>query len=217
MNLKRKGAKAIALVIAIAAVAPMLFSPASAFAEETQEIKAEAASIEMTKDEAKIKVGNKKTLKVTAQNVEKDDIKWSSSNKKVATVSKKGVVTAKKKGKAVITASVKGTDIETDCEVTVERYKVIKVKTTAYCNCRKCNGQWANGPTYTGVMPKAKHTIAVDPKVIPLGSKVIISGVEYKAEDTGGAIKGNRIDIFFKSHKKALAYGVKYKKVKVYY
>lgn len=40
------------------------------------------------------------------------------------------------------------------------------------------------------------HTIAVDPNVIPLGSEVLINGHEYVAEDIGGAVKGNVIDIY---------------------
>lgn len=53
-------------------------------------------------------------------------------------------------------------------------------------------------PCFTGVMPQPKHTIAVDPDVIPLGSWVFIKekGRFYKAEDTGGLIKGRIIDIF---------------------
>lgn len=88
-----------------------------------------------------------------------------------------------------------------------------KFKITAYCNCTKCCGKWAGGPTASGVMPKAGRTIAVDPKVIPLGTKVVIGGKTYVAEDTGGAIKGKRIDMYFASHSDALAWGVKYKNV----
>lgn len=48
----------------------------------------------------------------------------------------------------------------------------------------------------------------MDPKIISLGSRVMIDGQEYLAADTGGAIKGNRIDIFAVSHDIALEYGV---------
>lgn len=88
-----------------------------------------------------------------------------------------------------------------------------KFKITAYCNCKKCCGKWAGGPTASGVMPTAGRTIAVDPRVIPLGSQVIIDGHTYVAEDTGGAIKGQKIDLYFSSHAEALAWGVKYKEV----
>lgn len=86
-------------------------------------------------------------------------------------------------------------------------------KITAYCNCSKCCGKWAGGPTASGTTPTAGRTIAVDPRVIPLGSKVKIGGRTYVAEDTGGAIKGNRIDMYFGSHSEALRWGVQYKNV----
>lgn len=82
-----------------------------------------------------------------------------------------------------------------------------KFSATAYCNCSKCCGKWAGGPTASGAMPQAGRTIAVDPKVIPLGTKVIINGKTYTAEDTGSAIKGNRIDIYHSSHSSALQWG----------
>lgn len=56
---------------------------------------------------------------------------------------------------------------------------------------------------------QAGRTIAVDPKLIRLGSKVLISGKEYIAEDTGGAIKGKRIDLFVGSHSEAMKFGKK--------
>ncbi len=75
---------------------------------------------------------------------------------------------------------------------------------TAYCSCKKCCGKWSGGSTYSGVMPQEGRTIAVDPRVIPLGSRVYIDGYgEYIAEDTGSAIKGNRIDIYMDSHEAA--------------
>lgn len=80
---------------------------------------------------------------------------------------------------------------------------------THYCDCTICCGPNAAGITATGTTPKANHTIAVDPDVIPLGSTVIINGQKYVAEDTGGAINGNRIDIYMDSHSAALAAGRK--------
>ncbi len=54
------------------------------------------------------------------------------------------------------------------------------------------------------------RTIAVDPEVIPLGSIVYLEGIgTFIAEDTGGAIKGKRIDLFMESHNRALAFGIK--------
>ena len=62
--------------------------------------------------------------------------------------------------------------------------------------------------TATGVRPTAGRTIAVDPRVIPYGSKVIINGNTYIAEDCGGAIKSNKVDIFFDTHQEAIEWGI---------
>ena len=79
---------------------------------------------------------------------------------------------------------------------------------TAYCACPKCCGKWAGGITASGTKATAKRTIAVDSNLIPLGSKVEIEGLgTYIAEDTGSAIKGKIIDIYFDTHEEALKFG----------
>lgn len=83
---------------------------------------------------------------------------------------------------------------------------------TAYCPCSKCCGK-SDGITKTGTKATQGRTIAVDPKIIPLGSTVVIDGHEYIAEDVGGGIKENRIDLFFDNHDEALDFGVQYKEV----
>lgn len=55
----------------------------------------------------------------------------------------------------------------------------------------------------------AGRTIAVDPRMIPLGSKIRLGDRVYTAEDTGGAIKGKRIDLFAGSHSEAMKFGKK--------
>lgn len=67
--------------------------------------------------------------------------------------------------------------------------------------------------TSTGTTPCVGRTIAVDPNVIPYGSRVVINGHTYIAEDCGGAIKGNVIDIFVGSTKEAYQKGVYYTNV----
>lgn len=84
---------------------------------------------------------------------------------------------------------------------------------TAYCGCYHCSGGWGN-KTSTGTTCKAGRTIAVDPMVIPYGSTVRINGHDYIAEDCGGAIKGNRIDVYFDRHSEAIEFGRQ--KAKVY-
>lgn len=82
---------------------------------------------------------------------------------------------------------------------------------TAYCNenhTHICNDGNAK-VTATGTIPTVGRTIAADPNVIPYDTKVIINGKEYIVEDTGGAIKGNKIDILFDTHDEALQFGRK--------
>ncbi len=79
---------------------------------------------------------------------------------------------------------------------------------TAYCTCRVCCGVYSGGNrTASGTVPTSNRTIAVDTNVIPFNTKVVINGQVYVAEDRGGAIKGNRIDMFFMTHKEALRWG----------
>ena len=84
---------------------------------------------------------------------------------------------------------------------------------SAYDACVECTGKNPGDPGYgitaSGAVATANHTIAVDPNVIPLGTHVIINGQEYVAEDTGGAIQGNCIDIYYEDHNEALKFGRK--------
>lgn len=101
---------------------------------------------------------------------------------------------------------------------TIDDYEVVKTLTveasayTAYC--KGCSGK-----TATGINLKKNpdiKLIAVDPKVIPLGTKVWVEGYGIAiAGDTGGSIKGNRIDVFMKTKKIALNWGRKNVEIKV--
>lgn len=100
---------------------------------------------------------------------------------------------------------------------TVESSDMFEI--TAYCGENYphiCNNGDAS-TTATGTTPTAGRTIAVDPTVIPYGTQVIIDGHTYIAEDCGGAIKGNRIDLFFNTHEEALAWGRRTKEVTIIY
>lgn len=93
--------------------------------------------------------------------------------------------------------------------------KEMTVTATAYT--AYCNG--CSGVTATGIDLRAnpgQKVIAVDPSVIPLGSKVHVEGYGTAiAGDTGGAIKGNKIDIFVPSKSEAMNFGVKTVKIQV--
>ena len=80
--------------------------------------------------------------------------------------------------------------------------KEMKVRATAYCN---------DPITSTGKKPRPYHTLAVDPKVIPYGTRVYIPEFNkvFIAEDCGGAIKNNRIDIYINNEYECRQWGVR--------
>lgn len=94
-------------------------------------------------------------------------------------------------------------------ETVIEEPEWINVVATAYT--AECDG--CSGITYTGINlleDRNAKVIAVDPSVIPLGSKVYVEGYGYAiAGDIGGAIKGNRIDIHVPTKKEAFDWGVR--------
>ncbi|GAW91624.1 3D domain-containing protein [Calderihabitans maritimus] len=84
--------------------------------------------------------------------------------------------------------------------------KALWVTATAYTH--------TGNPTKTGIYPRV-GTVAVDPKVIPLGTRLYVDGYGFaEAQDIGSAIKGNRIDVFLETREEALRWGRR--KVKVY-
>lgn len=89
-----------------------------------------------------------------------------------------------------------------------ETYKI-----TAYCSCAKCCGK-TTGRTASGTQATAGRTVAA-PAKFAFGTKLNIGGHIYTVEDRGGAIQGNRIDIYVSSHSAALQWGVKYLPVSV--
>lgn len=106
-------------------------------------------------------------------------------------------------------------------------YKYIKVKVkikekkylgkftiTHYCPCEQCCGVGGGKITASGTVPTAGRTVGVNPQLIPYGTKLKIGKNEgYVAEDTGGGIGWNHIDVFCNSHQEALEKGVQYQKV----
>jgi 3D (Asp-Asp-Asp) domain-containing protein len=107
-----------------------------------------------------------------------------------------------------------------------EVWKTTSMKVTAYCPCKKCCEQWADVPVSSGKRKTASgHTIHVGDKFVaaprnyPFGTEMVIEGYAggkvVKVEDVGGAIKDNKLDLYFDSHKTALTWGVRYVDVKV--
>jgi 3D (Asp-Asp-Asp) domain-containing protein len=94
------------------------------------------------------------------------------------------------------------------------RGKVLVMEATAYDPSPATIGRGATGYTRMGLRATYGH-VAVDPRVIKLGSLVFVEGYGFAiASDTGSAIKGNRIDLCYDSRATALAFGRK--KVRVH-
>lgn len=102
-------------------------------------------------------------------------------------------------------------------EVVVEEKEYIgKFTITHYCPCARCNYPYGGMPAANGEPLEVGYTVAVDPKVISLNSMIEIDGYGIrKAQDTGGRIKKNKIDVLVTDHNKAYELGVK-KNVDVY-
>ena len=114
--------------------------------------------------------------------------------------------------------------IETPDGRQLEYVDVMQMEATAYCACYSCCGKYPSnkyyGITKTGTRAKV-GTIAVDPRKIDLGTNLYIEGLygaknygDGKAEDIGGAIKGNIIDLYFDTHQETINWGRQ--QVKVY-
>jgi 3D (Asp-Asp-Asp) domain-containing protein len=93
--------------------------------------------------------------------------------------------------------------------------RMLEMEATAYDAGPQSTGKWSSGGRTASGKKVKFGMVAVDPRVIPLGTKLFIEGYGYAvAEDTGGAIKGLRIDLFYESRREALQFGRR--KVKVY-
>lgn len=115
----------------------------------------------------------------------------------------------KKTTTTTTTTTTQPTTVETSSKiVTTAQSKLIgRFKITVYCACSKCCGKYAsnrpvdaNGNVIvkgaSGRVLIPYYSIATDPRVIPSGTEVVINGKVYRADDTGGAVKGNVIDIY---------------------
>ena len=87
-------------------------------------------------------------------------------------------------------------------------------KITYYCPCEICSEGWGR-QTYSGKTARSEHTVAVDPEVFDIGSKLLIDGKIYVAEDVGGGVCGDHVDIFVDTHEETLEGGVRFTDVKV--
>ena len=101
-----------------------------------------------------------------------------------------------------------------------EEWQTVWMRVTAYCPCPKCCGKSADGQTACGYKIRPGDTFVAADKKYQFGTEVIVPGYNNEEPvavlDRGGAIRGNRLDVFFDSHQQAREWGVKYLEVKVY-
>ena len=77
-----------------------------------------------------------------------------------------------------------------------------------YCSCPICTQTPVGSRTATGHIPREGRTVAVDPTKIPLHSVIYVKDLgTFVAEDIGGAVKGNHLDIYISDHQRALNLG----------
>jgi 3D (Asp-Asp-Asp) domain-containing protein len=100
-----------------------------------------------------------------------------------------------------------------DTMLAIKGGRVMWMEVTAYCACRKCCGASAKGITASGrsVAYNRGKFVAADIGVLPFGTELRIPGYNdgqpVEVIDKGGAIKGNRLDVHFPSHRAALEWG----------
>ena len=98
-------------------------------------------------------------------------------------------------------------------------WESIRMRITAYCPCPKCCGQYSDGITACGHEIQPGDTFVAADRRYPFGTEILIPGYSnsqpVQVLDRGGAIKGNRLDVFFANHQEALEWGVRYLDVKV--
>ncbi len=100
-----------------------------------------------------------------------------------------------------------------------EEWESIEMRVTAYCPCPKCCGEYSDGITACGYKIRPGDTFVAADRRYSFGTEMLIPGYSnsraVKVLDRGGAIKGNRLDVFFATHQEALEWGVKYLEVSV--
>ena len=102
---------------------------------------------------------------------------------------------------------------------TGDGWQTVRMRVTAYCPCSKCCGEYADGITANGHRIRPGDTFAAADRRYSFGTEMLIPGYNNSAPvevlDRGGAIKGNRLDVFFATHQEALQWGVQYLDVQV--
>ncbi|BAK52945.1 peptidase [Bacillus phage SP-10] len=180
-----------------------------------KDLKSTAKDVESLKVDLKEAKKAKKELEETKKDLNKKSASLSAENERLKEALKKKRAD---NGKAV---EVQKRDIKRDVTTpsreksSTPNQRMLTMEATAYTAfCEGCSGTTRLGFDLRA-NPNAK-VVAVDPSVIPLGSTVEVAGYGYAvASDTGGAIKGNRIDLFMASETDARNFGRRSVTVKI--
>ena len=188
---------------------------AKAYSRAKADAAAQAKAAAAAKAEADAKAAAQ--AKADAEAKKKADAE---AKKKADAEAKKKAEEEAKKAATLITAPVAARSVSYSAEylatdaIKANATALGSYKLTFYCPCEICNGALGVGQTASGAAPAEGRTIAVDSSIIPLGSRVYIEGYgTFIAEDTGSAIKNNKIDIFVSTHSRAEELGVQYANV----
>lgn len=106
-----------------------------------------------------------------------------------------------------------------DTSEQADKWETVQMRVTAYCACESCCGEYADGITACGHKIQPGDTFAAADRRYSFGTEMVVAGYNngkpIKVLDRGGAIRGDRLDLFFHTHEEALQWGVKYVDVKV--
>ncbi|OQY05581.1 MAG: hypothetical protein B6I25_05400 [Planctomycetales bacterium 4572_13] len=108
-------------------------------------------------------------------------------------------------------------DVAADAHANLEAngpWRTVRMRVTGYCPCSQCCGAFSDGITANNHRIQPGDTFVAADRSYRFGTEMVIPGYDngqpVKVADRGGAIKGNRLDLFFHTHQAALQWGVQY-------
>ena len=188
--------------------------------EAVETVEEEIPFKEVVKEDKKLEEGKTKVVEEGKPGIKKKKVKKVFENGEVIsrTLLDEKVV-SEPEDKLVVKGTMKEPVVKSS-RGSLRIKKTITMNATAYDDSPASQGKWV-GRTATGVKPQ-RGVVAVDPKVIPLGTKLYVESTDgfpdygyCVAGDTGGAIKGNRIDLFFHKRSEVRNFGRRSVKVHI--
>lgn len=112
------------------------------------------------------------------------------------------------------------TEMNNDGTLQDSSWREVHMLVTGYCPCRKCCGKFSNGITASGHRIKRGDEFVAADRKYPFGTRVVVPGYNsskpVQVQDRGNAICGNRLDVFFTSHREARDWGIRFLPVQVH-